>query len=399
MAVTLKRLYRENSAGFRLSLSAGQNGINNVVSWVYMLEDEFIIPYFHGSELAVTTGMKYAADSGWLLALVRRLHENNVAGLIVNTGKFIRRLPQDVVDYCNACDFPVFTMPWEIRITDLLQSLCVQIRNDQQESAVHDRAMRDAIQKRENVTEYTDTLGRFYDLDGPFTVFCIYLRQQSQNAIEENQNREYLLETRIRHLKQTRALSNVHIGIVTYESYLLLVFNNAPQQMLDLITDLILDVYADAAKARNLFVGVGIEVNGLADIDKSYNRAATAMRMAMYRGLPVVRFEDMGIYKILFSVKDEDILYSYADEILAPLDRYDQKNHSFIELLKTYIREDRSLAGTAEALFMHRNTVNYQIQKMKELLGSPLKTVEDLLPYQVALAIRDMEEPSARRTD
>ena len=393
MAVTLKRLYRENSAGFRLSLSAGQNGINNVVSWVYMLEDEFIIPYFHGSELAVTTGMKYAADSGWLLALVRRLHENNVAGLIVNTGKFIRRLPQDVVDYCNACDFPVFTMP------EMLQSFCVRIMNDQQESAVHDRAMRDAIQKRENVTEYTDTLGRFYDLDGPFTVFCIYLRQQSQNAIEENQNREYLLETRIRHLKQTRALSNVHIGIVTYESYLLLVFNNAPQQMLDLITDLILDVYADAAKARNLFVGVGIEVNGLADIDKSYNRAATAMRMAMYRGLPVVRFEDMGIYKILFSVKDEDILYSYADEILAPLDRYDQKNHSFIELLKTYIREDRSLAGTAEALFMHRNTVNYQIQKMKELLGSPLKTVEDLLPYQVALAIRDMEEPSARRTD
>lgn len=399
MAVTLKRLYRENSANFKLSLSAGSNGISNVVSWVYMLEDEFIIPYFHGSELVVTTGMKYAADNGWLFDLVRRLHKNDVAGLIVNTGKFINDLPKDVIDYCNACDFPIFTMPWEIRITDLLQSFCVQIMNDQQESALHDKALRDAIQKRENVTEYTDTLGRFYDLDGQFTVFCIYLRQQSQNAIEENQNREYLLETRIRHLKQTRSLSNVHIGIVTYESFLLLVFNNAPQQMHELFTNVILDVYADAAKAHDLFVGVGIEVNGLANIDKSYNRATTAMRMAMYRGMPVVRFEDMGIYKILFSVKDEEILYSYADEILAPLDRYDRKNHSFIELLKTYIREDRSLAGTAEALFMHRNTVNYQVQKMKELLGSPLKTVEDLLPYQVALAIRDMEEPSARRTD
>ncbi|MCI6019066.1 MAG: helix-turn-helix domain-containing protein [Clostridiales bacterium] len=53
--------------------------------------------------------------------------------------------------------------------------------------------------------------------------------------------------------------------------------------------------------------------------------------------------------------------------------------------------QDRSLEGTARAMFLHRNTVNYRIQKMKTLLGSPLKTLEDLFPYQVALAIRDME--------
>ncbi len=391
MAVTLKKLFQDNAAAFRLSLSAGQNGLGNVASWVYMLEDEFIIPYFHGAELVVTTGMKCAVDSGWLLALVRRLHESNVSGLIVNTGKFVMTLPQDVTDYCDAHDFPIFSMPWEIRITDLLQRLCVQIMDDQQESVIHDRAMRDAIQKRENVTEYTDTLGRFYDLDGRFTVFCIYLKQQNQAAVEGNQNREYLLETRIRRMKQAGGLSAVHIGILNYESYLLLVLNNAPEQMSQKIKDLILHVYAEAAASRQIFVGVGIEVEGLANIDKSYNRAATAMRMAMYQGTPAVRFEDMGIYKILFSVKDEEILYSYADEILAPLDRYDRKNHAYIDLLKTYIREDRSLAGTAEALYMHRNTVNYQIQKMKELLHSPLRTVEDLLPFQVALAIRDME--------
>ncbi len=394
MAVTLKKLYKDNSAAFRLSLIAGQNAIHNVVSWVYMLEDEFIIPYFHGAELAVTAGMKCAVDGSWLLGLVRRLRESNVAGLVVNTGKFIPEIPRDVIDYCDANDFPIFAMPWEIRITDMLQSFCVQIMNDQQEGVIHDRAMRDAIQKRENVTEYTDTLGRYYDLNGPFTVFCIYLKQQTQAAIEENTNREYLLETRIRRLKQARQLSSVHIGILNHESYLLLVLNNAPEPMIRQIKDLILETYADAAKARQIFVGVGISVNGLEHIDKSYNRAATAMRMAMYQGTPAVRFEDMGIYKILFSVKDDEILYSYADEILAPLDRYDQKNHAYIELLKTYIREDRSLAGTAEALYMHRNTVNYQIQKMKELLNSPLKSVEDLLPFQVALAIRDMQKHS-----
>jgi DNA-binding PucR family transcriptional regulator len=139
---------------------------------------------------------------------------------------------------------------------------------------------------------------------------------------------------------------------------------------------------------------VGIEVQGLSNIHKSFHRARTAMKMAMYRNVPFIQFEEMGFYKILFSVKDEEVLYSYANEILAPLDAYDSGNHNYIELLKVYIQNDRSLEKTAAAMYLHRNTVNYRIQKMKTLLNSPLKTVEDLFPFQVALAIRDMEAHS-----
>ena len=115
------------------------------------------------------------------------------------------------------------------------------------------------------------------------------------------------------------------------------------------------------------------------------------MRMAVYRNVPYIHFEDMGFYKILFSVKDEDILSAYADEILAPIEGDDAKRQGYIELLQAYIQNDRSLERTAAALYLHRNTVNYRIQKMKMLLNSPLKTVEDLFPFQVALAIRDMD--------
>ncbi len=49
MSASLKKLYMENENPFKLSLCAGQNSIRNKVTWVYMLEDEYIIPYFHGS--------------------------------------------------------------------------------------------------------------------------------------------------------------------------------------------------------------------------------------------------------------------------------------------------------------------------------------------------------------
>ncbi len=391
MSVTLKRLFRENNNSFKLSLLAGEGGINNVVSWVYMLEDEDITSYFHGSELAVTTCMKSKIDTGWLCALVTHLNAHDAAGLIINTGKFITEIPDDVIEYCNAHDFPILTMPWEIKITDMLQSFCIQIMNNQHESLIHDQAMRDAILKRENVDEYRNTLARYYDISGMFTIFCIYLKQ-IEDVGDMYSNTENLLETRLRRLKMKVSMPGARIGIVSHENYFLIILNNVPSPLLPRISQLIVEVYAEAAKKNCIFIGVGTEVEGLENIDKSYQRAVTAMRMAMFRRTPLIQFEDMGIYKILFSVRDLELLYAYADEILAPLDRYDEKGHQSIELLKTYIHEDRSLAGTAEALFMHRNTVNYQIQKMKELLGSPLKTVEDLFPYQVALAIRDMEK-------
>ena len=99
----------------------------------------------------------------------------------------------------------------------------------------------------------------------------------------------------------------------------------------------------------------------------------------------------MGFYKILFSLKDDDLLTAYAEEILGPLEEYEKNHQGYMELLKSYIEHDRSLEKTAEALFLHRNTVNYRIQKIKTILNNPLKTLNDLFPFQVAFAIREME--------
>ena len=70
MSVTLKQLYTAEGNPFSLELRAGRGGSENIVSWIYMLEDEHIIPWFKGGELAVTTGVKQAEDSSWS---VRRL--------------------------------------------------------------------------------------------------------------------------------------------------------------------------------------------------------------------------------------------------------------------------------------------------------------------------------------
>ncbi|MGN0298254.1 MAG: PucR family transcriptional regulator [Lachnospiraceae bacterium] len=389
MAVTLKTLYQQDDNPFQLTLHTGKSNERNAVSWVHLLEDEAIITYFHGAELAVTTCMKCAAESSWLLTLVKKLIEGHASGLIINVGKFIVDIPQDVIDYCTEKEFPLLTMPWEIKITDLIQNFCMKIINEQYESGIHDRAMRDAILKRENEKEYREILEKYYDLKGKFNVIQIYVDQDEQSR--KANSREYILWNQLRRFRSFHNLKKAKFGLISYEDYELVVLSNVDASYLMEILRSIFDVYQEAAEHKCVFVGVGIEVIGLENINKSYERAQTALRMAIYRNEPFIKFEEMGIYKILFSIRDKEVLYSYANELLAPLDACAARREEYLELLKVYIENDRSLEHTAKVLYIHRNTVNYQVQKIKSLLNSPLKTAEDLLPYQLALAIRDME--------
>lgn len=69
MAIRFWEIYEETKEKYKLRILAGKNGMDNVIGWVHMLEDETIINRFSGEELAVTTGLKARID-GWLLHLV-----------------------------------------------------------------------------------------------------------------------------------------------------------------------------------------------------------------------------------------------------------------------------------------------------------------------------------------
>jgi len=390
MSVTLKRLCFDNGNPFKLTLHAGHNSIRNAVDWVYLLEDESIIPHLHGSDLVITTGMRQKRHPDWLINLVKTLVDNKSAGLIINVGKFIFDIPDDVIDFCNKHDFPILTMPWDIRMTTVIQDFCTRIIEVEHETEVHDQAIRDAIKHRDNEQEYRSILSKNYDVDGKFYVIMIHL-ESAEGDTRRADSLERQLINKIRRFKLSHGIDNVTIGTISYDEYELMVLNNATPDLFPYFRDIILDVYAEEFQKKTLHMGVGIEVDGISNIYRSYRRARSALRMAVYRRVPLVRFEEMGFHKILFSVNESEVLYSYADDVLAPLDALDSEKINYIELLQSYIQNDRSLEKTASDLYLHRNTVNYRIQKLKTLLNSPLKTVEDLFPFQVALAIRDIQ--------
>ncbi len=392
MAVRFWELYEETKEQFRLKIAAGKAGMDTVVSWVHMLEDETIVSRFHGEELAITTGMK-AVQSGWLLKLVQEMAKGECAGIIINTGMYLQSIPEEVVNWCEVHNFPLLEMPWEISITELIQAYCMRIIDQKQFEKKIGNAFREVIQGRFSEENIRQVLGERYDIDGIFQVFCICIKKTMEDELSYNQ--AIIKLENLFGLWKGNDKINTSYGLIRMEDFLVLILNNSKDKQYMELPALILQSFSYFAKEKRFHLGIGPGVKLIENLSASYKRAKTAMRMSMGTGKEIIHFEEMGFFKILFSIDDADVLTSYANDILGTLEAYDKAHDtSYVNTLRSYIKNDRSLIRVAEDTFTHRNTVNYRIQNIKRILGCELSDTEELFPYQVAFYIRDMTKKS-----
>lgn len=390
MAVRFWEMYEETREQFKLNIVAGKAGMDTVVSWVHMLEDETIVSRFHGEELAITTGMK-ADQPDWLLKVVREMSQEDCAGIIINTGMYMERIPEEVIEWCNEHNFPILEMPWEISITELIQDYCMRIIDQKQFEKKISNAFREVIQGRFKEADVRQVLGERYDIEGTFQAFCIYVKKTMEDELSYNQ--AVIKLENLFGLWKGNDKINASYGLIKMEDFLVLILNNRKEKYYTELPELILQSFAAFSREKRFYLGIGPRVIHLENLPTSYKRARTAMKMSLGTGREMVDFEEMGFFKLLFSIDDTDILVSYANEILGPLEEYDISHGStYVDTLRSYIRNDRSLIRVAEDTFTHRNTVNYRIQNIKRILKCELKDSEELFPYQVAFYIRDMSK-------
>ena len=81
-----------------------------------------------------------------------------------------------------------------------------------------------------------------------------------------------------------------------------------------------------------------------------------------------LRYADTGMFKLLMAVDDKESIHDYYNDCLGNLIEYDNKNKTdYLDTLRCYLDNDSSIAEVAKISFVHRNTVNYKIKKIKEI--------------------------------
>ncbi|HIW49493.1 MAG TPA: PucR family transcriptional regulator [Candidatus Blautia intestinavium] len=395
MAIRFWELFEETRGRYQLRLLAGKQGMDSVVSWVHMVEDETIISRFGGTELAVTTGMK-AGVPGWLLRLVSSMKKAGCAGIIVNTGRYLAAVPQEVVVWCGQHDFPLLEMPWEISVTQLIQDYCMRIMQQSHREAENNALFIRLLLGKEVSEDFFEEMGSRFHLDGTFRIFCMKPVLTAEEKVLFRQA-ALRLENVFGLWKSGSKIRFPYFLLELNETWILSV-NDLPESDVCELTSQIGQLFADFFADGRLHLGVGPACQGVRSLKLALSRARTALKMACHMEQKIVYFDQMGFFGILFSTSDPELLKNYADRLLAPLDAYDSRHAApskrgtgYADTLRAYIENDRSLARTAAATFTHRNTVSYRIQNMKQLLGSGLSTPAELFPYQIAFWIRDMK--------
>ena len=93
----------------------------------------------------------------------------------------------------------------------------------------------------------------------------------------------------------------------------------------------------------------------------------------------VISASSMGIYKYMFNSGNQQEIMDYCNEKLKRLEMYDNANGSFlIDTLLNYYMCGFNVQKTAQMMYVHRNSLQYRLKKIEEILEISL---DDSMEY------------------
>ena len=136
--------------------------------------------------------------------------------------------------------------------------------------------------------------------------------------------------------------------------------------------------------------GIGLPASSLEDWRVSLRQAGQALEMARRLAEPKpLYYSDLSVYRLLFQLEHSPELITFQEETIGPLLALENANE-FIHTLEAYFEHNGNLSQTAEALFIHRNTLIYRMERIAAITNLELDKPENRLALQLALRIYNM---------
>jgi sugar diacid utilization regulator len=133
--------------------------------------------------------------------------------------------------------------------------------------------------------------------------------------------------------------------------------------------------------------GLGEPATAPADVRRSAEEAHAAARLGgEVLGLGhIARQSDLGVYRLLLSLRRSGELAPFVERALAPLRADRRTGDALVETLEVFFASNGNLSEAARQLHLHRNSLLYRLHRARELLGHDLDDPELRLTLQLAI--------------
>ncbi|MEV6941806.1 helix-turn-helix domain-containing protein [Streptomyces sp. NPDC051172] len=141
---------------------------------------------------------------------------------------------------------------------------------------------------------------------------------------------------------------------------------------------------------RSGTIGVSASCDSVVDIPSHYREAQRALDVRRHsrERYGTSFFDELGLYRILGPGSGHRELEGFVQEWLGQLIDYDSRHHAtMVETLSRYFDCGGNYDETADSLAIHRSTLRYRLQRIRDISGHDLANVEDRLNLQVATRV------------
>ncbi len=375
MAVELEKLYNAIRYKYNVRLET-ESCFGKQISWLHILDNLEFAPFLHGGELVFNSSLNDATKEE-RQQYIDQLLLSRSGGLIVSLQND-RGFSEDLIQYCNKKNFPLFTTGWDtpfINITRIFSEILIDNERTDMDLIA---ALKNAINHPDDYDSYiSHFVDNHFPLEDNYIISIIGYQGTDDSYFTESMNR---IEKNLQNFLN-RAV-HYREGNLT----ILLTRDYDENTLYDLFVPL-------ANRFSDIRFSIGSVESTLSNIHRSYHSAKQTYYLSdrILLDNPLC-YRDIGVYQILVNMKNPEIICpSFIHETLGKLIDYDKKHRTkYMNVLRDFFANDCSITQTSTATFYHQNTLKYKVKNIKEILGYDITSNENRVKIMLALYMLEL---------
>jgi sugar diacid utilization regulator len=142
----------------------------------------------------------------------------------------------------------------------------------------------------------------------------------------------------------------------------------------------------------NVRIGISSVVQGVKHIKRAYQQCHDVLYITrrLHQEQRIVRFDDLGYLHALFQAGPAGLVGNSYVPLVRRL--YDEKQADLFHTLEAYLDSGGNGVATAEALHIHRSTLNYRLTRIEQVCEVELQSPGVRMDLQVALKLLQLFE-------
>lgn len=143
--------------------------------------------------------------------------------------------------------------------------------------------------------------------------------------------------------------------------------------------------YIERKYSIRITVGISEEMHGVSSFYTGFKQADMVVETGTNKGSGIIRQFDGLSLDLLFQGFADYVHIDFSSNILKNMDEAQRQETK--ELLMAYIRNNGSVMHASDELFIHKNTLQYRLNKIHQKTGYNPRNFEDLIYLYVAIQL------------